>query len=349
MLLKFEDAALKGICTVLPKNVRNVESMQGISAKDAHRLVRHTGFSQFHVADGAMTAADYCCVAAQHLLDEMDVQSDTIDALVFVSQTPDYIIPATSTILQERLSLRQDVAVFDINHGCSGFVYGLFQASILIHGGAKRVLLCAGDTISKLASPEDRSTYLLFGDGASASLIERGVQSSAFSFYTDGSRYESLGVRDGGMRHRFSVESLVPHKDENGNCHNNCQIHMDGGDIMNFSLNVVPTLISGMLNDLSVNEEEIELFALHQANKLIIRGIAKKMSVSEEKVPFTAAEIGNTTLASIPLLLSTVYGKQPRSVYDGKRIVLCGFGVGLSAACACILLKDAVIMESIIV
>lgn len=320
--------------------------MEGISERDAKRLAKNTGFEQFHIAEEGKTAADYCALAAEHLLEKLGVDPQTLDALVFVTQSPDYIAPATSGLLHDRLGLRRDAMVFDINHGCPGFVYGMFQASALVRAGARRVLLCAGDTVSRYASPEDRSTYFVFGDAAAAALVEAGEQRSAYSFYTDGSRFSALGIRDGGMRHMFSEASLVPHANEQGNIHSDYQIHMDGAEIMTFSLNVVPKMIEDLLAGVGLAREEIDIFALHQANKLIVKSIAKKLQVPPEKVPFEAAGFGNTSLASIPLLLSVLYGDAPA---DGRagHAVLCGFGVGLSAAAVYLSLKDVEIMRYI--
>lgn len=345
MLLQFGDACLKGISSVLPKEVRRPADMPDISERDAKRLARSTGFEEFRVAGEGKTAADYCVVAAERLMEDLHVAPDSLDALVFISQSPDYIAPATSGILHHRLGLRRDAMVFDINHGCPGFVYGLFQASSLVHGGAERVLLCVGDTISRYASPRDRSTYLVFGDGAAAALVEAGEQSSAYSFYTDGSRFEALGIRDGGMRHMFREESLVPHEDEQGNTHSDYQIHMDGAEIMTFSLEVVPGMIRDLLEGISVPKEEIDLFALHQANKLIVTSIGKKLGVPQDRVPFGAAKIGNTSLASIPLLLSSLYGDDALAAEPCRKAVLCGFGVGLSAAAVYLSLENTKIMR----
>lgn len=346
MLLEFGDVCLRGLCSVVPKGVRSIMDMEGISERDAKRLAKSTGFEQFHVAEKGKTSADYCTVAAEYLVKQMNIDIQTIDALVFISQTPDYIAPATSGILHDRLGLRQDAMIFDINHGCPGFVYGMFQASSLVHSGCSRVLLCVGDTVSRYASSQDRSTYLVFGDAAAAALLESGNQQSAYSFYTDGSRFRALGIKDGGMRHMFTNASLVPHEDDQGNVHNDYQIHMDGAEIMAFSLEVVPKLIHNLLEELSIEKEKIDIFALHQANKLIVTSIAKKLQVPLEKVPFVATQFGNTSLASIPLLLSIMYGMPSNKQMKGNA-VLCGFGVGLSAAAVYVPLNDTQIMRCI--
>lgn len=344
MLLQVDGVRLSGICTAVPGHVLSADEVPGFSERDLHRAVKSTGFEQFRIASDDKTTADYCASAAERLLKRLEMPADSVDALVFVSQTPDYVLPPTSAVLQCRLKLRQDVAVFDLNYGCTGFVYGLYQAAMLVKSGMKRVLLCVGDTPSKLLNPLDRSARMIFGDAAAAAVVEAGTGMMPFSFYTDGSGAQSLCIPAGAYREPCTAELLQPHADEQGNVRSACQLFMNGADIMTFSLAVVPKLLHDFLSALDMEPEQVDLFALHQANRLILRTIARKMKLPEERVPFAAAKFGNTSGASIPLLLSCLFGQQQQMAYAGKSAVLCGFGVGLAAAVTYVSFENTLIM-----
>ncbi len=338
-MLAVSGVSVRGICAAVPRKVVRAEDMGNISDHDLKRMIRSTGFEQFRVAEDGKTTADYCAVAASALMRRLSVSVDSIDAIVFVSQTPDYIVPSTSVVLQSRLGLRDDVLVFDINHGCPGFVYGLFQSALLIGAGLNRILLCTGDTATRYADPNDRSTRYVFGDGAAVSLIENGADKWAFSFYADGSRYQTLWI-PAAIGIGLKAEDFVPSK-KDATC--NSKLHMDGAEIMTFSLEVVPPMLENILQELGLTKEEIDIFALHQANKLIIETIAQRMGLSSSKMPFGAALFGNTSVASIPLLLSALYGDHQRT--KRNNVILCGFGVGLTAATAYVSLRDTEIMR----
>lgn len=340
MLLKISNVFLRGISTVIPHNVLRAEELADISERDLKRMVKSTGFEQFRIAEKDAKASDYCVAAAEALIERTGISREKIDAIVFVSQTPDHIAPATSAILQSRLGLRDDIPVFDINHGCPGYVYGLFQSAMLVKAGLSRVLLCTGDTVSSYVAEGDRSTRFVFGDGGAATFVEEGMDEFYFSFYTDGSRYKSLWV-PAVIGRGLVMDDVMPSKDDSPS---NSQIHMDGAEIMTFSLEVVPSLLENFLQEVGISKNDVDIFALHQANKLIIETIARKMKLSNEKMPFRAGKYGNTSLVSIPLLLSDLLGDKQGAV---EKAVLCGFGVGLAAAAAYVPMRKTDIMRYI--
>ena len=172
-MLKLDGISIAGICSAVPKQVLKLEDIAGFTQEEANKLADAMGFVSFRVADENMTTSDYCAIAAKRLMEHLGISSESIDAVIFISQTADYILPSTSVTLQARLKLREDILTFDINQGCPGFIYGIFQGSALIRSGVHRVLLCIGETSSKLVNPMDRPAKAFFGDGAAAVILER--------------------------------------------------------------------------------------------------------------------------------------------------------------------------------
>ena len=246
--------------------------------------------------------------ASENLLNELAISHNEIDAIIFVSQTPDYIMPATSCILQDRLKLRNDIVAFDINYGCSGYIYGLFQSALLVNSGCcRRVLLCVGDTISKYLDPQDRKSRLVFGDGASASIIECGSDTWAFDIRTDGSRHKSL---------------IIP----KNNVHDG-YLHMDGTAIMEFALAEVKNVVESVLAMQNKTLNDMSTVVLHQANLFMLQYLRKKLNIDKSIFPIEMGEYGNTGPASIPLALCSKYSSD---VHNLSNSLFAGFGVGLS-------------------
>ncbi len=343
-MLKLSGIKLTGIASVAPKQILRMEEIAGFDPMGIDKVIDAMGFSSFHIADEDMTTSDYCVAASQRLIKHLCVTSESIDAIIFVSQTPDYFMPSTSIIMQSRLGLRDDVLAFDINQGCPGFIYGIFHAASLIHSGLNRVLLCVGDTASKMINPLDRSARAFFGDAAAAIMIESGTNDFSFSFFADSSQYDALMIPAGGMRKRFSVETMTPHEDENGNQRSESQIHMKGAELTSFYLKNVAPRLKTFLSELDVTVDEVDLFAMHQVNKIILNAVARKLKIPAEKIPFAAGEFGCTSSASLPLLLSTNYSNDNGEGRHLERVILCSFGVGLSVVSAYVSLEDTLIM-----
>ena len=307
-----EGISIKAISCCVPHNHYSLTEYAPdlFNEKSARRMAKGTGFSALRIADENTTTADLCLKAAEKIL-QHDARED-IGALIFVSQTPDYVLPATSHILQERLGLKNDILCLDINEGCSGYVTGVYTAGLLAKQLNKAVCLLGGDTISKLTLPVDRATRSIFGDAGTATIIEPGEQKVYFSFASYGERADAIIVEN--SRHRSVAEP------KNDSC-----LYLDGIGIMNFTLNEVPELMQGLCAAADVKMEDISLFACQQANKMILQSLAEKLSVPVEQIPFTAGDCGNESSASIPMVLTASQNG------DLSKVLCCGFGVGLSA------------------
>jgi 3-oxoacyl-[acyl-carrier-protein] synthase-3 len=286
-------------------------------------------------------------VAARSLFSALRVEPAEIDGIVFVSQTPDHIMPATSAILQHRLGLERRVAAFDISYGCSGYVYGLLQADLLVSAGLCRsVLVCAGDTTTRVVNPRDRALRMLFGDGGSATLVVRGQDQHTYSVRTDGSGARSLIVPAGGARQPRSATTGVARQAEDGNVRSDEDLFMDGVAVLFMALRDVPEAIDDVMALAGWTKRDVSFYGLHQANRFMIDYLARKMAAPPGSVPFGAADVGNTGPASIPALLAR---EHPRLAAEGRlaRSVLCGFGVGFSVAAMTAPLSDTTILKLI--
>lgn len=302
---------IKAISCAVPKRQLTLEGYapELFTEKSARRMARSTGFSKLRITDDNTTTADLCVAAASELFKDIDIK--TIGAIVFVTQTPDYVLPATSHILQERLELNNDVICLDINEGCAGYATGIYVAGMLANQLNKCVCLAGGDTISKLTSLKDRATRAIFGDAGTITIVEPQGSLIPFSFASYGERYDSIIVEN--SRHRLVAEP------KNGG-----SLYLDGVGIMNFTLNEVPQLIAEILNAEGLAATDISLYACHQANKMILQSLATKIGVPIDKVPFTADLSGNESSASIPMVLSAM---QEANL---SRVLCIGFGVGLA-------------------
>ena len=321
---------IAGIATVVPPKVVTTDSYaQFFGEKKIRRIKRSTGVESVHVVEPGVTASDLCCEAAEKLLLKLGIDKSSIDALVFVSISPDYRAPGTAGIMQGRLGLSEEIIAIDLTFGCSGYIYGLYEAALLLKGGCKRVLLCAGDTQSTLVNEKDRSMKMLVGDAGSATIVEEGSNTMQFYFKTVGSDYESLIIPAGGCRIPVSKETSIEIEDEDGNIRSKENLFMDGMGVMKFALTEVPLAMEKMYKMTGYTKDDIDLFAFHQPNKLILDYLFNSMEISEEKMPVGLQYVGNTASASIPLLLNTLYEKG-FDFNKNNKVIACGFGIGLS-------------------
>ena len=305
-----------------------------------------TGIRAVRVAPPEICASDLCEAAARRLLAETGLTPADLDALVFVSQTPDYRMPATAACLQDRLGLPKSAAAFDLNCGCTGFIYGLLQACLLTGAGARRVLVLAGDTSTRLVNPGDNSVRMIFGDAGSAVLIEPGPDAAVITVKTDGSGARHLMIPAGGARRPADAEAAAELADTNGNRRSALDLFMDGMEIMNFTLREVPPVIEETLAAAGWPRESVGAYVLHQANRFILDYLRKKMKLPPEVWPVTMERTGNTGPASIPLALARD-GARLRRENRLARCLLCGFGVGLSWGAAAVNLSDTVLPEPV--
>ena len=331
-LLKHENVKIAGISVCVPEQVvENIESGQNVFGNDdLLKTIDMIGVSRRHVAPSGVCTSDLCYEAAADLLRKLYVNPMEVGALIFVSQTPDYRLPATACLLQDRLSLSKGTIAFDINLGCSGYVYGLTLAFGLINQSSiKKVLLLVGDTITKCVSSLDRSSSILFGDAGSATLIEITTTDTPIysSLNTDGSGAGSLIIKGGGYRQQSSLDTLRVSEDTDSSRRSLEHLYMDGPEIFNFTIREIPKDIRAVLEFAGTSLDNIDYFFFHQANKFIIDFLARKLKIPVGKYPISLNEFGNTSSASIPLTIST-----KRSFLDSgqKNLILSGFGVGLS-------------------
>lgn len=344
---KFQNISIKGIYTSTSSNKKSIEELGESLGLDENEIVKFkltTGVNQVYRSSN-LTTSDYCVDSALNLMNDLDWNPQDIDVLIFVTQTPDYILPKTSAIIQHRLGLRENVFTLDINDGCSGFIYGLITAYSLCNEKHKNVLLLMGETPSKLVGLKDKSSNLLFGDGGCAIAIKYEIDDNNDSFISqgvDGSGYKSIIIEDGGYRNVIGKDSFTDVVCGSGIIRNKTNLAMNGEDVFLFGITKVPNSINNFLNLNSIDLNEIDFFVMHQANLKMNRLISKKIKISDEKVLFSIADYGNTSSLSIPITL--VSNKEK---FEGKtRNVLCsGFGVGLSWGSAYLKLNSNTIFK----
>ncbi len=316
--------------------------------EEVKEVVDKIGVKERRFVDEKTCASDLCFAAADNLIREKQINRDEIDLLLFISQTPDYRMPATSIILQERLGLSRSTIAFDINLGCSAFLYGLTIAySMISSGTVKKALILDGETRSKVYSQKDRKTAFLFGDAGVAALIEPGVQfgQSWFSLNSDGSRASLIKIPAGGYRNMSSPETLKERVvDDYGNIRSDEHGYMEGADVFNFVIREIPRDFKRLFEYCELDQSLIDYFVFHQANSYINGFLAKKLKLPLERIPSTIEKYGNTSSVSIPL---TIVSELKDKLHGHKQLVLCGFGVGLSWGTAIIKTQDCYIGEII--
>jgi 3-oxoacyl-[acyl-carrier-protein] synthase-3 len=328
--LDFPNLSLKGLSVCVPKATLENKNLPIFTTEEAGKFIASTGVERRRVAGNDICTSDLCYHAGEKLLNDLGWSKVDVDCLVFVSQTPDYYLPTTSCLLQSRLGLKNEVLSIDISSGCSGWIYGLNVISALLSSGnLKRGLLLVGDTILKTCSRDDKSSFPLFGDAGTATAIEfrKGDKGFKFHLACDGSSYETIIIPDGGFRNPFSMESFVTKEFEPGIRRNKIQLAMDGMNVFSFGMKRATESVNLLMSHFNISPDQIDYFIFHQANKFLNEKIRKKLNLSEEKVPYSLKDFGNTSSASIPL---TLLLKSKDLEHSRKKIIACGFGVGLS-------------------
>lgn len=328
----FNNSKIVGISTIVPKTEKVLTDdklLYNGDEKRIKRVINSSGFLKRRVVDENTTSSDLCLQAAENLIENLNVDKHEIDALIFVSYTPDYLMPATSYVLHKRLALSQNCIVMDIPQACSGYIIGLFQASMLINAGCRKVLLLVGDCFSKFSDMFKNHTAPIFGDAGSATLIEYSLDAgnSYFSINSDGNGYDSLMCTNGGFRNIPTLGSFY----EDGKYKYDAV--MDGGRIFEFTMENIAPSIENLMNYANLEQKDINCFVFHQANKFILENIARKLNIDETLISTeTLTNFGNQCGASIPCTISntlrTVVGNEK------KKVLMSGFGVGLSWATA---------------
>lgn len=333
----FSKSRIRGLVTSVPSRVKSIDDevhLYGGNVEQIERIKKTIGLHERHVVEEGTTAGDLCAAAAERLLEVSSLERETVDAVIMVTQTPDYFQPATACVLHGKLGLKEDCAAFDVNLGCSGYVYGLWLAAMMIEsGGCQNVLVLAGDTISRCVNPRDRALAPLFGDAGSATWVgsaEEGM-GSWFSLKSDGKGFQHLIVPGGAFRQPSSEETRREETDAEGNVRSGEQLRMNGAEVFNFSIKVEPQAIREIVEYAGKAMEEVDYLVFHQANKYIISNIARRLKVPLDKVPCATVErYGNQSCASIPGTITDCLGE--RVTKESLQLVLSGFGVGLSWA-----------------
>jgi 3-oxoacyl-[acyl-carrier-protein] synthase-3 len=328
------DIAFAGFRVAVPVNSHSFVREPGIfTAVEAAKLVESTGIYERRVLPSHLCASDMCVAAATDLLLSLNWEPATVEVLIFVSQDSDYNLPATACIIQNRLGLPSSCAALDVNLGCSGFVYAAWIASQMLTGasGTRALVLC-GDTSTRHLLPEDRSTRPLFGDAGAAVALEKrpGCSSMYIVMGTNGSGAHNISIKAGGRRNPLIKDEVPMTSEQHVAAYHESRLSLNGAEVFSFSLREVPKLIKKTLEHAQLTSEEIDYFVLHQANKLMLDQIRRKIGVDSNRYIIDLYNYGNTSSASIPLAICSSLGKYVSN--DSKKLLMCGFGVGWSWA-----------------
>ena len=329
-------ARILDIAGYLPQQILTNDELAALYPEwSADKILAKTGIRERHIAAAGQTAADLAYEAARNLFAQTAVSAEDVDFVILCTQAPDYVLPTSACLLQDRLGIATRAGALDINLGCSGYVYGLSLAKGLVETGAARcVLLLTADTYSKYIHPLDRSVRTLFGDGASATAIvgstDGGGSIGPFVFGTDGRGADNLIVKAGLFREPKSVASAIEKEDASGNVRTDEHLYMNGAEVMAFSLAEVPKAATSLLEKAGMDREDIDFFVLHQANRFMLEALRKKMKIPESRFPIVMEQCGNTVSSTVPLALKQM--KDDGMLRHGSRLMLLGFGVGYSWA-----------------
>lgn len=321
-------AYIKAISYYLPdKVITNEQLVAEFPEWTVDKVAAKVGVLERHQAGENETATDMAVNAGKKLLNEHHIERESIDFILFCTQSPDYHLPTSACLIQERLGLSTHVGALDFNLGCSGFVYGLSLAKGLIAGGiATNVLLITAETYSKHIHPKDKGNKTIFGDAAAATLISRDgfAEIGNFSLGTDGKGAENLIVKRGGLRQPEYKNDLI--FDESGNPKSSDYLFMNGAEIFNFTSEAVPILVEQVLAKNDLKQDDIDLFVFHQANKYMMNYLRKLIDIEQDKFYYCLEKVGNTVSSTIPIAL---YEAKKNNQLKGN-VLLAGFGVGYS-------------------
>jgi 3-oxoacyl-[acyl-carrier-protein] synthase-3 len=322
------------VTAALPATVESNDAMLAdVPAHVRDLLLRHAGVTQRHIAAADETALDLGERACRALFDSEPHLIEHLDTLIFCTQSPDYVLPSNSSVLHGRLALNDRVAAFDLPLACSAYIYALNLASALVaSGSASHVLIVTADTYSKYINPHDRSTRLLFGDGATATWLDAGPAASGVldcMCGTDGRYFESFVIPAGGCRQPLTDTMRgAPQQDSSGNLRTAGQIHMNGRDILSFVSSRIPAHINECLARNHVTTSEIDWWIFHQASAITLDSLIRFLAIDSSRVLRHLDRVGNTVSSSIPLVLREALADD--RIRPGQLVLLCGFGAGLS-------------------
>ena len=312
----------------LPERVETNKMLQEQFTRwDLTLIEEKTGIQQRHIAAPDETASDLAVKAAEKLFETEGVSPDSIDFLLLCTQTPDYVLPTTACLIQDRLGLKTSCGALDFNLGCSGYVYGLALADGLIQSrAANNILLVTAETYSKYIDADDRSLRTIFGDGASVTLVQASDKQSlrGFQFGSDGSGGDMLLVADGGQR--AADQAIKPRHRKRWKS----RLYMDGPSLINFTVEAIPRLVDEILTANQLTRAEIDKYLMHQATRKMLEQLRTRMNLEPDRLPIDLADIGNTVSCTLPILLHRL--RQRDELDPNAMNMLIGFGVGLSWA-----------------
>lgn len=334
--LSIRNVKIRGIAACVPSRVEENKDYGLLSPEEIDKYIRTTGVERRHCAvhDGSICTSDLCQKAAEKLISDLGWDKSEIGLLLFVSHTTDYRLPATACVLQDKMGISKDCLAFDITLGCSGYLLGMGTAgSLLQNGTIKKALVMVGNTQSEYASYEDRSMYLLLGDAGTVTALEycEGCDDRMeFEYMTDGSGRESVIVPDGGSRNPVNEKSFVMEDCGNGLKRTRLHEKMVGEDVFSFAIHNVPKNFKALSERIGLDKEVVDYILIHQANKFLCEKLRKKLGFPEEKCPYNINEFGNTSGATIPLLMVT----NLKAELESRPLKLCmtTIGVGFSLA-----------------
>lgn len=327
---QFKNIKISGIACAVPTQVIKVEDFaEHFGSETVRKFSETTGVKEFRKTKEYQTASDLCFAAAKHIINNKNINTDDIGALVFVAHSTDYRRPATACVLHKRLGLTKDCAAFDISLGCSAFVYGINAVcSLMNNSDINKALLLCGESLTKMTNPEDKSVAMLFGDGGSAILLEKTEEDSDIKgiIKTDGNGYRAIIAPAGGFRNMNATTETFTWPD--GNKRTLYNTIMQGDDVFAFTISDVPRTIKEFFQKTKTSVDDYDCLAFHQANQFICKMLCKKLHADQSKMPICIDRFGNTSAPAVPMVICDRYGNsmEDRSL----KFLMCGFGVGLS-------------------
>lgn len=335
MNFTFHNKRISGLLAVLPAHERTfLDDMRNFSFPVARslKLKEVMGYDRHRLVEPGVCVSDLAVYGLNQLFDSGRLNPDEIDALILVTQSPDHLMPPTSSIVHGRLKLKQDLFCVDINQGCAGFVIGLMQAFFLLEQEeVRKVVLINGDVLSQRVSPKDRNSYPLIGDAASITIVERDPDGSVIhaSLKIDGTRHEALMIPAGGFRMPSTSATAVLDDVGDNNLRAKDHLRMDGSAVFNFVQVEVPPLIQSLLNRAQVTADSVDYFLCHQPNRFMLQKLADKLKIPYAKIPMNVVEhFGNSSGVTIPI--ATAYNLPERLAAESLQVCFAGFGVGLT-------------------
>jgi 3-oxoacyl-[acyl-carrier-protein] synthase III len=337
-VLNFNNVGITAISACVPKQVSSNFDLP-IEKVALEKLIGSIGIKEKRIVEVGVTSSDLCYQAAKKLMADNNIDPESIDMLLFLTTTPDYIQPPTSSLLQHRLGLPTTTACLDLSLACSGFVYALSTAfAYALIPGINRILLLVGETISKIVNKRDYVNFPLYGDAGTACLVEKGdFKKSVFVLGADGSGENSLKVPYGGFRYLLTADNLADKIRENGNIRRDVDITMDGMDTFGYAIRIIPQQVTQLMKEAKITDIDVDYLVPHQGNKYMMEFMMKRLKFDLNKVPFCLDKYGNTGSASIPL---TIVSELEEKLKGEKKLLLSAVGAGWSFGSAYITTND---------